>query len=223
MTLSSPQHLKFTLQGKLHSAFGKIDVDWQGDIPANSTILLTGESGSGKTTLMRALCGLPSQLTGKVSWGKTLWQDAKKHYRPVHKRPLGIMWQQYALFPHQTVREQLLFAHKCDERATKLLEVVGLENLTNRYPHQLSGGQQQRLALARTLMRSPPLLFLDEPLSALDMETRKRIVAWLAKERETRPFSLLVTSHDALDWKTFEPITWNLTNHQLKTSHQQPS
>ena len=136
-----PQRLSFYLTGKLHSAFGNIDVHWQGNITANSTILLTGESGSGKTTLMRALCGLPSQLSGRVSWGKTLWQDAKKIYRPVHKRPLGIMWQQYALFPHQTASEQLLFAHKCDKRAANLLEIVGLANLADRYPHQLSGVQ----------------------------------------------------------------------------------
>lgn len=210
-----PQILRFDLTGELHSAFGKIDVHWQGEIPANSTILLTGESGSGKTTLMRALCGLSTPLTGTVSCGTTLWQKDKKVYRPVHKRLLGIMWQQYALFPHKNVNQQLRFAHNCSERAHELLEAFGLDNLADRYPHQLSGGQQQRLALARTLMRSPPLLFLDEPLSALDMETRQKILAWIAKEREARPFTLVVTSHDPHDWQTFEPNLWKIENGQL--------
>lgn len=128
-----------------------------------------------------------------------------------------MMWQQYALFPHQTVAKQLLFAHNCGDRANALLKAIGLEKLAKRYPNELSGGQQQRLALARTLMRAPALLVLDEPLSALDMETRATILDWLKKERQQRPFSLIVTSHDPNDWQDFDTRMWKIKDGELIT------
>jgi|GEM_PF-2608668 len=211
----TPQSLHFMLKGTLQSAMGALAVGWSVTIEANQTILLTGESGSGKTTLMRALAGLPSQLSGKVQWGQELRQTEQKIHRPVYKRPIGMMWQQYALFPHQTVGQQLLFAHKSKERAQTLLKAVGLSRLTERYPHQLSGGQQQRLALARTLMRSPSLLLLDEPLSALDIDTREEILEWLRVEREQHPFSMIITSHDSKDWQLFDPQKWPIKDANL--------
>lgn len=208
--------LRFDLRGNLHTGMGLKAVCWQGEIPARKMILLTGESGSGKTTLMRALCGFSEHISGSVRWGKTLWQDSKKHYHPVYKRPVGIMWQQYSLFPHQTVEKQLRFAFNCGRRVKTLLEVFGLDGLQNRYPHQLSGGQQQRLALARTLMRSPPILFLDEPLSALDMNTRQRLLTWLHQEWQTRQFSLVVASHDPNDWRDFDYQSWHLQDGEIQ-------
>lgn len=213
------ENLLFNLQGELFSGVGMQSVSWQGEIPAQKMILLTGESGSGKTTLMRALCGLSEQVQGRVQWGKTLWQDLKKQYCPVYQRPIGIMWQQYALFPRQTVEEQLLFAYNCRQRLQTLLTVFGLDGLQKRYPQQLSGGQQQRVALARTLMRSPPILFLDEPLSALDMNTRQRLLTWLYQEWQTRKFTLVVASHDPHDWQAFDYESWHLQDGVLSTAN----
>lgn len=213
----APKSLRFQLSGQLNTADGPVAINWQAQLSPQSTTLLTGESGSGKTTLLRTLSGLPSQIGGQVQWGNELWQSHNKIHRPVNQRPIGIMWQNYALFPHQTALKQLLYAYNCQKRAHELLTATGLEPLADHYPSQLSGGQQQRLALARTLMRAPPLLLLDEPLSALDLETRANILQWLAKEREQRPFSLMVISHDPYDWRAFSPTVWRLKSGQLLT------
>lgn len=210
--------LGFDLKGTLNSAAGPIDVHWQKQVAAGSTVVLSGESGSGKTTLLRSLCGLPAQVNGTVAWGEQVWQTGKKMHTPLQKRRIGLLFQQYALFPHKTVRQQLEFALNDAERIHRCLHKTELQHFEHIRPDRLSGGQQQRLALARSLMRQPDLLLLDEPVSALDMQLRKKMIAWIAEEHRLRPFTLLVISHDPAEWQSLNPAHWHLHQGKLAES-----
>lgn len=209
------QALQFSLRGQLNTANGMLSVEWHNCIQPGQVVFLSGESGSGKTTLMRALCGLSSQVSGTVHWGERLWQTQNRIYTPLYQRDIGVLFQHYALFGHKTVREQLLYAEPNPQRAHQLLHVMGLDGLADKLPNVLSGGQQQRLALARALMRAPSLVLLDEPLSALDIETRQRLVAWLHEQHVLAPFSLFIITHDPKDWQVFAPLHWRLQQGQL--------
>ncbi|MCI5168340.1 MAG: ATP-binding cassette domain-containing protein [Candidatus Electrothrix sp. GM3_4] len=209
------EQLSFDLHGTLNSAAGAMQVHWQQQIKPGSTVILNGESGSGKTSLLRALCGLPSQVQGKVAWGDQLWQTAGKIQIPIQQRSVGLMFQQYALFPQKTVRQQLEFARKDAARIEHCLHKTELQSFAQILPGRLSGGQQQRLALARTLMRQPTLLLLDEPLSALDIGFRHKMLTWLAEEHRLHPFTLLVVSHHPDEWASFSPVLWQLTQGEL--------
>ena len=141
---------------------------------------LLGASGCGKTTLLRAIAGFEPLQSGYIELdGETL--STPEHITPAEKRHMGMMFQDYALFPHLTVEQNIAFGlHKLDrnqraERVEHLLGLVGLHEHHKRYSHELSGGQQQRVALARALAPEPSLLLLDEPFSNLDVDTRERL------------------------------------------------
>lgn len=213
--MTEAKKLSFDLHGTLNSAAGAIPVHWQKQIAPGSAVVLSGESGSGKTSLLRTLCGLPSQVRGRVSWGDKVWQTAEKIRTPIQQRPVGVMFQQYALFPQKTVRKQLEFACKDAARIERCLYKTELQSFAHVLPCRLSGGQQQRLALARTLMRRPALLLLDEPLSALDIQFRQKMLVWLAEEHRLRLFTLLVVSHHPDEWMSFDPVLWQLSRGEL--------
>jgi molybdate transport system ATP-binding protein len=201
-----PQTLKFHVQGYLDSSQGKKNIDWQAQLRAGSVTIITGESGSGKTSVLRSLAGFQSPLSACVQWGEQIWQTAKnKQIVKSYQRSIGIVFQQYALFPHLTVKAQLNFAYPCHERMNQLLDIIEMKQLSHVYPHKLSGGQQQRLALARAMMRKPKLLLLDEPLNAMDMRLRQKIIYWLKAEHQAQAFTLIVVSHDANEWQSFAP------------------
>ncbi|GAA1602279.1 ABC transporter ATP-binding protein [Leucobacter chromiireducens] len=141
-------------------------------------VCLLGPSGCGKTTALRCLAGLEQVTSGSVSIGE---EDVTE--LPVNRRDIGMVFQQYSLFPHLTVAQNVQFGldmrrlPRPDRRTRvgEMLEVVGLSHLASRFPHELSGGQQQRVALARALVTRPRALLLDEPLSALDAKVRVRL------------------------------------------------
>ena len=141
-----------------------------GDIMA-----LVGESGSGKTTLLRIIAGLENPDSGLVEIdGEIAWSSQTKTLLP-EDRNIGFVFQDYALFPHLTVKNNILYGlhkiHQKSDRVERLKEIIsltGLENLEHRFPHELSGGQQQRVALARALAPEPNFILLDEPFSNLD-------------------------------------------------------
>lgn len=141
---------------------------------------LLGPSGCGKTTVLRAIAGFEPLRAGSIRLGDRLLSSAGVHLPPEERR-VGMMFQEYALFPHLTAAQNVGFGLRRlpqpDQRArvAEMLALVGLAESGGRYPHELSGGQQQRIALARALAPSPALLLLDEPFSNLDAATRERL------------------------------------------------
>ncbi|MGB3289481.1 MAG: ABC transporter ATP-binding protein [Burkholderiaceae bacterium] len=164
---------------------------------------LLGASGCGKTTVLRAIAGFEPLRTGSISLGETALSGAGFQVEP-ENRHVGMMFQDYALFPHLSVEKNIGFGlRKWDkqrrrERVRELLSLTGLEESGRRYPHELSGGQQQRVALARALAPEPELLLLDEPFSNLDVDTRERL-AFEVRDilKKTGHTALLVTHNQA--------------------------
>jgi iron(III) transport system ATP-binding protein len=162
-------------------------------------VSVLGPSGCGKTTLLRVIAGLEEQNSGSVWIGG---RDVSRE--PVANRKLGIVFQSYALFPNINIignvqyglhRRQFSAAQQ-DARAMEMLELVGIEEQSHKYPAQLSGGQQQRVALARALAPSPSLLLLDEPLSALDARVRVYLRAEIRRIQETLGVTTVMVTHD---------------------------
>ena len=166
-------------------------------IPAGEFFALLGPSGCGKTTTLRLVAGLDSPTKGKILIGSQDVTDTKPHERPVNT-----VFQNYALFPHMTVLENVAFGlrqRKIDNplpKATDALKLVELEHLAERRPTQLSGGQQQRVALARALVNRPSLLLLDEPLGALDLKLRRQMQVELKAIQMEVGLTFLHVTHD---------------------------
>lgn len=141
---------------------------------------LLGGSGCGKTTVLRAIAGFEPLQSGRIALNGHWVADADWQLAP-ERRQIGMVFQDYALFPHMSVADNVAFGLRewasADKRyrVTEMLALVGLSEAGKRYPHQLSGGQQQRVALARALAPGPTLLLLDEPFSNLDVELRERL------------------------------------------------
>ncbi|CAJ49534.1 ABC transporter, ATP-binding protein, partial [Bordetella avium 197N] len=172
-------------------------------LPAGQIGCLLGESGCGKTTALRAIAGFEPLRAGRISLGGRLLSSTTTQIVP-EKRNVGMMFQDYALFPHLTVAQNVAFGlrrlpkEKQAQRVTEMLELVGLEQAAQSYPHEISGGQQQRVALARALAPSPELLLLDEPFSNLDVDTRERL-AFEVRDilKATGHTAILVTHNQA--------------------------
>lgn len=164
---------------------------------------LLGPSGCGKTTLLRLIAGFEVPQRGSIAIadypvaGQGVWI-------PPEKRDVGIVFQDYALFPHLSVADNIRFGlqpqrrppQAVKQRVREVLELVGLEGLQNRYPHELSGGQQQRVALARALAPQPNLILLDEPLSNLDVQVRGRLREEIRRILKTSGISAIFVTHD---------------------------
>jgi iron(III) transport system ATP-binding protein len=152
------------------------------DVPAGTFLVLLGPSGSGKTTLLRCLAGIERVTSGRIAIGSATVADGRAHVPP-ERRGLAMVFQDYALWPHLTARDNVTFALRrrklgrpeSRSHAEEMLTRVGLGALTERYPNQLSGGEQQRVALARALVAGTGLLLCDEPLSNLDADLRERM------------------------------------------------
>lgn len=166
-------------------------------------LVVVGPSGSGKTTLLRSICGIYQAKTGRITTNGNTWFDSKNGINvPVQKRHVGMMFQHYALFPHMTALGNITVAlgHMDktvqEKRARELLELVHMRGLDSRYPQQLSGGQQQRIALARALAREPEVLLLDEPFSAVDQQTRRKLVRELVQLRDKVNMPIIHVTHN---------------------------
>ena len=160
---------------------------------------LLGPSGCGKTTILRMIAGLETVTSGEISIGGKRINDV-----PIHKRNLGLVFQNYALFPHKTIGENIAFGlkyrgvNKADAavKVKEALDVVRLPGVEDRYPSQLSGGQQQRIALARAIVIEPDVLLLDEPLSALDANLREDMRVELTSIQDRIGVTTVFVTHD---------------------------
>lgn len=168
-------------------------------IEKGKLIALLGPSGSGKTTILRMIAGLEKQDKGNIYIDGACVNDV-----PVKNRGIGFVFQNYALFPYMTVFDNVAYGLKVrkaekkyiQERVTKLLELVGISGLENRYPDQLSGGQRQRVAFARALAPNPSVLLLDEPFAAIDAKVRQELRSWLKEMIEEIGITSIFVTHD---------------------------
>ena len=161
----------------------------------SETLAAVGPSGAGKSSLLRAIAGLEQPEAGRITLGDEVWFDATRRVSlPPDRRSVGLVFQDYALFPHLSVRENVAFGGK--KRAAELLDRLRIGHLAASFPRDLSGGERQRVALARALARAPRVLLLDEPMAALDAHTRANVRAELRSLLTELGLPTLLVSHD---------------------------
>ncbi len=169
----------------------------QGDIFA-----LLGDSGSGKSSALRFIAGLDNADNGRVELDGRQLSVSGKHQITPELREVGMVFQDYALFPHMNVEKNITFGistqpkSEQQARVKELLSLIGLEGIEKKYPHQLSGGEQQRVALARALAPSPKLLLLDEPFSSLDKSHRNQLVSQVRSILKKAQVTSILVTHD---------------------------
>jgi molybdate transport system ATP-binding protein len=192
--------IELAFQKILKSSSGEMLLDVKLDLEEKQLVTLYGKSGAGKTTLLLILAGLLSPEKGYIKVGDEIWTDTENNVQiPPQKRNVGFVFQEYALFPNMTVRENLLFAlGKGQHRkiVDHLVEIIDLGQLQSRDTRTLSGGQKQRVALARALVKKPNLLLLDEPLSALDHEMRIKLQSYIMEVHKEFKLTTVLISHD---------------------------
>ena len=166
--------------------------------------VLIGPSGCGKTTLLRAVAGLERASEGSITLDGETVSDGERHM-PAEQRRIGMVFQDYALFPHLDVGRNVAFGidrlprTEREARVAEVLQLVGLDGMQARFPHELSGGQQQRVALARALAPRPRLLLLDEPFSNLDVDLRERLAHEVRGILKAAGATALFVTHDQLE------------------------
>ena len=168
--------------------------------------VLIGPSGCGKTSLLRAVAGLERCSAGRVVIADRVLSDAHAGlHLAAEQRQIGMVFQDYALFPHLSVADNVAFGVAALDRGARaqrvqqMLDLVGLDAVADRAPHQLSGGQQQRVALARALAPGPRLLLLDEPFSSLDVDLRERLAQEVRQILKASGTTALLVTHDQLE------------------------
>lgn len=169
------------------------------EVTSGELVCLLGPSGCGKTTALRILAGFERPDSGDVLVGGRSVLDTDARYRG-----FGMVFQSYSLFPNMTARRNISFAlslkgergGSADRRVDELLAVTGLSDHAGKFPHQLSGGQQQRVALARAIATRPPVLLLDEPLSALDASVREQLRDEIRRLQQELGITTLFVTHD---------------------------
>jgi molybdate transport system ATP-binding protein len=160
--------------------------------------VLFGPSGAGKTLTLEALAGFSNPDTGKIQFGaRTLFDSHTRIDVPARNRRCGYLFQQDALFPHMTVRENVAFGANPDEnRVDQLLTDFRIDGLAGRRPSEISGGERQRCAIARTLASSPEFLLMDEPAQGLDIALRRELHSLFRRIREQFGLPMLLVTHD---------------------------
>ena len=192
--------VKLRVEG-LGKRYGNIDALHALDLQVRSGELLTllGASGSGKTTLLQIISGLVPPTSGRI-----LIDDRDQTHAAAHQRDIGVVFQNYALFPHLTVAQNVGFAldmrgvsrSEGQRRINEALAMVGLDAMHQRFPRELSGGQQQRVALARCFIYKPSLILMDEPLSALDRKLRETMQMEIKRLHRETGSTIIFVTHD---------------------------
>ena len=189
---------------------GKFTLDVAFEVPMRGITALFGPSGCGKTTILRCVAGL-QKMTGRLSVGGEIWQDDRQAlFRRSHERPIGYVFQEPSLFPHLSVRNNLLYGARRTRkngaapaiREDEVVALLGIEHLLERSTDALSGGERQRIAVGRALLSQPRLLLMDEPLAALDSKAKDEILLYFEALHEHLSIPVLYVSHDMseLEW-----------------------
>ena len=191
------------LEKRLSSADGEFLLSIDITIPKHSFTILCGDSGAGKTSLLRMISGLMLPDSGRITFDDQVWYDSSTNFNlsPKH-RGLGFVFQEQALFPNMSVRQNLAFAlgrQKNDAEIDGIITEFQLNGLQDRKPATLSGGQKQKVSLARSIINRPKLLLLDEPLSALDQKRRIRLQDYILKAHRDYHLTTIMVSHDAAE------------------------
>ncbi len=207
------------IRAEFRGTIGKFSLDARFTAPSKGVTTLFGPSGCGKTTVLRCIAGLLRVNDGACDVDGDVWQDRDGTFLPTHKRPLGYVFQEASLFPHLSVRRNLLFGAPVaalaerggavSDRATnrrdggahkiafdEVVDLLGVTALLDRSPRNLSGGERQRVAIGRALMSQPKLLLMDEPLSALDRATKNEILPFLERLRDHLSLPIVYITHD---------------------------
>jgi len=178
---------------KKQMAHFTIDVEFQA---RELVTALFGPSGSGKTTILECIAGLLPMDGGKIVLQNRVLTEHGERIIPVHQREIGYVFQDYALFPHKTVRENIRYGMKDKETTEQLIAELKVRPFLDRYPHEISGGEKQRTALIRALASKPSLLLLDEPFSALDEATKGQSMEQLARICANWNIPILLVTHN---------------------------
>jgi len=189
------------ITARFAAALGSFRLDAGFEIPGSGVTALFGPSGCGKTTVLRCMAGLARLADGYLAINGEVWQDGRT-FTPPHRRPIGYVFQEASLFPHMSVRDNLLYGFKrakADRPAVAFDDVVdllGIGRLFDRPPMLLSGGERQRVAIGRALLSQPRLLLMDEPLSALDRFSKDDILPYLERLHGALSIPVVYVSHD---------------------------
>ncbi len=187
------------IQARFNLGWPQFTLDVDLTIPARGVTVLFGRSGSGKTTLLRCIAGLERTKNGRLAVNGEIWQDDDK-WIPTHDRPLGYVFQEASLFPHLTVKGNLLYGMRRAQpsgeiRLDHAIDLLGIRHLLDRKPDRLSGGERQRVGIARALAVSPRLLLMDEPLASLDSARKSEILRYIERLRDDLEIPIIYVSH----------------------------
>lgn len=213
--------LQISLHKKLHTADGEMQLAVDCTIIKGEFISLYGSSGAGKTSILRMLAGFMKPEKGFIKMETVEWFNTEKRIdSSPQQRAIGFVFQDYALFPNMSVKENIAFALAKNEPkdiVEELLELTSLTNLTNRKIQTLSGGQQQRVALARAIAKKPQLLLLDEPLSAIDNAMRVQLQETLIRLHKRYNLTTILVSHDIEEIVKLSDRFIHLENGKIKS------
>lgn len=186
-----------TLHVHIYKKLEHFPLDIALSCPSGTLTAIVGPSGAGKSTLIRIISGLERADSGTISLGNSLWYNSsqKLHLPPQHRR-LSMVFQEYTLFPHLTVRQNIAFAAVNNECIDQLMEQFGICQIADRKPARISGGERQRVAFCQALAREPVVLLLDEPFSALDIATRKSLRHTLKNLKHRLHIPIIHITHD---------------------------
>lgn len=191
-------------------------------------VALFGPSGAGKTSILSSIAGLSKVSKGRIELSGRILSMNDKITIPIQQRRIGYLFQDYALFPHMTVRENIAYGMKSETFAEQLMDELGISHLRNMYPHMISGGEKQRVALTRAIATEPDALLLDEPFSALDEDTKHRAHEELLRIHALRKIPVILVTHnhteaEKLSSRMLYIQNGQLTPHRVSASNEHPS
>lgn len=189
----------------VHIDFDNHSLSTQLEVPESGTVGLFGKSGIGKSTLLKVISGLYRPHRGHLSLNGKIWNDnAHNIFLPAQKRSVGMVFQDFALFPNLSVLENLQFAQSIPEtELSELVDVLDIKNLLNKKTTSISGGQKQRVAIGRAIAYNPKVLLMDEPFAALDEEIKENIKVFLKEYIKSKSKIAILASHDIRDLEYF--------------------